>query len=117
MARPRSSAAPGLVQAAPVFAALGDETRLGIVLRLCASGPQSIVRLTEGTKVSRQAVTKHLHTLEGAGLVHGTRDGREQIWEIEPRRLADARRYLDQISHQWDEAIGRLRAFVEEEKP
>lgn len=117
MTRPRSSAVQGLAQAAPVFAALGDETRLNLVLRLCSNGPQSIVRLTEGAKVSRQAITKHLHTLAEAGLVRGTRDGREQIWEIEPRRLSDARRYLDQISEQWDEAIERLRALVEEQKP
>jgi DNA-binding transcriptional ArsR family regulator len=102
-----------LADAAPVFAALGDATRLQIVEHLCASGPQSIVRLTGGAKVSRQAVTKHLHALAGAGLVRSTRDGRERIWEIQPARLAEAHRYLDQISAQWDEAINRLRAFVE----
>jgi DNA-binding transcriptional ArsR family regulator len=106
----------GLVDAAPVFAALGDATRLQIVERLCASGPQSIVRLTDGAKVSRQAVTKHLHALAGAGLVRSTRDGRERIWEIQPARLAQAHRYLDQISAQWDQAINRLRAFVESDE-
>lgn len=99
--------------AAPVFAALGDETRLSIVARLCTKGPQSIVQLTEGGDVTRQAVTKHLHALADAGLVRSTRDGRERIWAIEPRRLADAKHYLDQISSQWDAAIERLRAFVE----
>lgn len=106
----------GLADAAPVFAALGDATRLQLVERLCASGPQSIVRLTDGAKVSRQAVTKHLHALAGAGLVRSTRDGRERIWEIQPARLAEAHRYLDQISAQWDEAINRLRAFVESDE-
>jgi DNA-binding transcriptional ArsR family regulator len=99
--------------AAPVFAALGDETRLSIVARLCTNGPQSIVQLTEGGEVTRQAVTKHLTALADAGLVRSTREGRERIWEIQPRRLEDAKRYLDLISTQWDAAIERLRAFVE----
>jgi DNA-binding transcriptional ArsR family regulator len=113
MSRRRPSTARKLSQAAPVFAALGDGTRLEIVARLCASGPQSIVRLTEGTDVSRQAITKHLHALAGAGLVRGTREGRARIWELQPKRLAEARRYLHQISDQWDRAIERLRTFVE----
>jgi DNA-binding transcriptional ArsR family regulator len=103
-----------LNQAAPVFAALGDDTRLSLVARLCTSGPQPIVRLTEGAGVSRQAITKHLHTLEAAGVVRGVREGREQVWEIQPKRIAEARRYLNLISDQWDEAIERLRGFVEE---
>jgi len=100
-------------RAAPVFAALGDPTRLELVIRLSHGGPQSIVRLTDGTTVSRQAVTKHLHALARAGLVKSTREGRERIWSIRARRLADARRYLDAISAQWDDAIERLRAHVE----
>lgn len=116
MQRTRTTRAQ-LADAAPVFAALGDPTRLHIVARLCASGPQSIVRLTDGTQVTRQAITKHLHALARAGLVRGSRDGREQIWEIQPQRLADATRYLEQISTQWDQAIARLRALVEEGDP
>jgi DNA-binding transcriptional ArsR family regulator len=99
--------------AAPVFAALGDETRLGIVARLSAEGPLSIVRLTEPGDVSRQAVTKHLHALEHAGLVRSKRDGRERIWELCPKRLAEAKGYLDQISAEWDAALERLRVMVE----
>ncbi len=109
------AAAARLAVAAPVFAALGDETRLHIVARLCEKGPLPIVRLTDGSDVSRQAVTKHLHALAEAGLVRSRRSGRERIWELETRRLAEARRYLDQISRRWDEAIDRLKAFVEEE--
>jgi DNA-binding transcriptional ArsR family regulator len=115
MSRSRASAAK-LARAAPVFAALGDGTRLNIVSRLCTGGPQPIVRLTEGAKVSRQAITKHLHALADAGLVRSTREGRAQIWELQPKRLAEARRYLGQISDQWDEAIDRLRTMVEQEK-
>lgn len=107
--------APKIVRAAPVFAALGDETRLAIVVRLSTGGPLSIVRLTEDARVTRQAVTKHLHALEDAGLVRSSRDGRERIWEIQPKRLADAKRFLDQISEQWDDAIERLRAAVEDD--
>jgi DNA-binding transcriptional ArsR family regulator len=109
-----SAAVARIVRAAPVFAALGDETRLEIVARLSAGGPQSIVRLTEQARVSRQAVTKHLVALEAAGLVRSRRDGRERVWEMQPKRLADARRYLDRISEQWDDAMARLRAAVED---
>jgi DNA-binding transcriptional ArsR family regulator len=103
-----------LTNVAPVFAALGDATRLRLVARLCAGGPQSITRLSEGSEVTRQAITKHLHALAGAGLVCGRRRGRERIWELQPERLATAHRCLDQISEKWDEAIGRLKALVEE---
>lgn len=103
-----------LTKAAPVFAALGDETRLGIVAALCTQGPQSIVRLTEGSDVTRQAITKHLELLLEAGIVKSTREGRERIWSVEPQRLGEAQRYLDLISQQWDRAIERLRALVED---
>ena len=103
----------GLRAPAPLFAALGDETRLGLVKRLSGGGPQSITRLSEGAGVTRQAVTKHLLVLSRAGLVRVHRDGRESIWELEPRRLAEAGRYLDHISAQWDDALGRLKALVE----
>ena len=99
--------------AAPLFAALGDETRLKLLVRLSTSGPESISRLSAKTPVSRQAVTKHLDVLSRAGLIRGSRRGRERIWEVEPKRLADARLYLDRISRQWDDALGRLRRFVE----
>jgi DNA-binding transcriptional ArsR family regulator len=113
---PRTHAPPRFkpATAAPVFAALGDDTRLKLVLRLCSHGPQSITHLSEGADVSRQAITKHLHTLQDVGLVHGKRAGREQIWEIQPKRLSDAQRYLELISNRWDHAIERLRLMVEE---
>ncbi len=113
--RSRSLASASLSDAAPLFAALGDPTRLRIVARLCEGGPLSIIRLTEGSRVSRQAITKHLNALSEAGIVRSERAGRERIWELQPRRLAQVRRYLDQISKQWDEALGRLRALVERE--
>lgn len=114
---PRSLSASAFAEAAPVFAALGDETRLRIVARLCRGGPASISRLTESAEVSRQAVTKHLRALEDAGLVRSDRAGRECIWELQTRRLEQVRRYLDQISQQWDGTLQRLRAFVETEDP
>jgi len=112
----RSLAGSALTGVAPVFAALGDETRLRIVARLCHGGPASISRLTESAEVSRQAVTKHLRALEEAGLVRSGRAGRERIWELQTRRLAQVRRYLDQISEQWDTTLQRLSAFVETEE-
>lgn len=99
--------------AAPVFAALGDETRLRLVSRLSAGGPASIARLTAGSSVTRQAITKHLQVLAGAGLVRSRRRGRERLWELRPHQLDEARRSLDAISRQWDEALGRLKSFVE----
>lgn len=114
MSKRLSSAARSIERSAPLFAALGDETRLRLVTRLCEGGPQSIARLTEGSDVTRQAITKHLRTMEDAGLVRATRQGRESVWELEARRLEDARQSLDAISAQWDQAIERLRAFVEE---
>lgn len=104
-----------LAAAAPVFAALGDETRLGLVTRLCAEGPLSIARLTAGRGVTRQAVTKHLHVLAQAGLARSFQLGRERIWELEPRQLLTARECLSQISARWDEALTRLQQFVERE--
>ena len=110
----RAAGAARDARAAPIFAALGDRTRLHIVERLCGGGPQSIMRLARGASVSRQAITKHLRVLEQAGLARGARAGRERIWELRTGRLAEVQRYLDQISRQWDAAIDRLRAFVED---
>ncbi len=104
---------PALRKSAPIFAALGDETRLRLVAVLCAGGAVSITQLTAGTDITRQAVTKHLHVLAEAGLVRDVKVGRERLWEFEPNRLEEARRSLDAIAQQWDEALGRLKAAVE----
>lgn len=97
-----------------MLAALGDESRLRIVTKLCRHGPQSITKLSEGAAISRQGVTKHLQVLHTVGLVRSERRGRERVWKLEPRRLGEVRRYLAQISQQWDDALARLRAAVEE---
>ena len=99
--------------AAPLFAALGDETRLQMLMRLAASGPESIAQMSAKSHVSRQAITKHLQVLEEAGFVVGERRGRERIWRIRPRRFAQVHAHLERISKQWDDALGRLKAFVE----
>ena len=103
-----------LAGAAPLFAALGDPARLQIVSRLCEHGPLPVVRLAEGAGISRQAISKHLDALAGAGLVHGERHGRERIWRLQPDRLDDARHHIDAIAARWDEGLARLRAMVEE---
>ena len=98
---------------ASVFAALGDETRLSVLGKLSSGKPQSISRLTRGTDLTRQAVTKHLRILESAGVVRSVRVGRESLFELEPQPLDDARKYLDRVSKQWDDALARLKSFVE----
>jgi DNA-binding transcriptional ArsR family regulator len=96
-----------------VFAALGDETRLSVLAKLVGGEPRSISRLTEGTKLTRQAVTKHLRVLADAGVVRSIRVGRESLFELEPQPLEAARNYLDQVSRQWDDALARLKDHVE----
>jgi len=98
---------------APVFAALGDPTRLRLVARLAQGEALSISQLTEGERVTRQAITKHLEVLADAGLVTDRKRGRERLYALEAAPLDDARRYLDQVSAQWDKAIARLRLLVE----
>lgn len=97
----------------PVFQALGDETRLSIVDKLCAESPQSISSLTEGTKVTRQAITKHLKVLEGAGIIRGVKRGRENLFVLEGGALAGPMKYMEAVSAQWDVSLARLKAFVE----
>jgi DNA-binding transcriptional ArsR family regulator len=109
----RSSAALRDREAVPVFAALADSTRLGLLRRLSNEGPLSITRLSVGTGVTRQAITRHLEALGAVGLVRNLRRGRERVFDLDLKRLELAKRYLDHISAQWDAAADRLRAFVE----
>jgi DNA-binding transcriptional ArsR family regulator len=101
------------VTAPLVFGALADQTRLALLDRLCAKGPSSISGLSHGAPVTRQAITKHLHVLANAGLVRDRRRGREHIWELEKGGVDEARHRLDQLSRRWDEALDRLKRFVE----
>jgi DNA-binding transcriptional ArsR family regulator len=114
MSRSRGATALKLTEAVPVFAALADATRLGLLGRLSVEGPVSITRLTEGTGVTRQAITRHLYALGDAGLVRNARRGRERVWDLDLKRLEKAKRFLDQVSAQWDAAADRLKAFVED---
>lgn len=98
---------------ASVFAALGDETRLSLVAKLCRGQPRSISQLTEGSKLTRQAITKHLQVLESAGVVHSVRSGRESLFEFDPEPMQEIKKYLDLVSEQWDQALSRLKSFVE----
>lgn len=98
---------------APVFAALGDPTRLALVERLASRSAQSIADLAADAAITRQAITKHLTVLEEAGLVRSVRRGRERRFELCPGPLGDARRALEEIAGQWDAALARLRSFVE----
>jgi DNA-binding transcriptional ArsR family regulator len=98
---------------AHVFAALGDETRLLLVAKLCDGQSWSISQLTSGSRLTRQAITKHLRVLQQAGVVRSIRAGRQSLFTFEPRAVEEAREYLERVSAQWDEALGRLKAFVE----
>ena len=102
-----------LAHSAALFAALGDETRLRLLSRLSRDGPMSIARLTSGLPLTRQAITKHLRVMENAGVLRSTQHGRESVWRVERKRLAEARRQLQTISAQWDQTLGRLKTFLE----
>jgi DNA-binding transcriptional ArsR family regulator len=114
MSRNRSSSIPAKRHSyALIFTALGDETRLALVARLASGQPYSISQLTKGSSLTRQAVRKHLRVLENAGMVRGVRRGRENRFQFNPRPIAGVREYLDFVSEQWDQALSRLKAFVE----
>ncbi len=116
MSRPRRSGLAGarrLRLHAPIFAALGDETRLGLVARLCDQSPSSISELAAGLPITRQATTKHLQVLESAGVVRGEMAGRARLFELNPEPLMQAKDYLHLVATQWDGALARLKAHVE----
>jgi DNA-binding transcriptional ArsR family regulator len=97
-----------------VFAALGDESRLWLVTKLCGGEPQSISQLTSGSKLTRQAITKHLRVLEKVGVVRSVRRGRKCLFEFQATSIEETRKYLDLVSAQWDQVLGRLESFVED---
>jgi len=109
------SAALQANDAVPVFTALADATRLRLLGRLSVDGPLSIARLSEGTGVTRQAITRHLDALGRVGLVRDARRGRERVFSLDAKRLDMARQYLDRVAAQWDAAAARLKAFVEQQ--
>jgi DNA-binding transcriptional ArsR family regulator len=101
---------------APVFAALGDETRLSLLAKLCEGRRFSISQLTQGSRITRQAVTKHLRALERVGVVRSVRLGRESLFEFDPEPIEEIRHYLDLVSEQWDQALSRLKSLVETDR-
>jgi len=102
-----------LASAALLFAALGDPTRLALLQRLSDQGPASISVLAETFAITRQGVTKHLHVLAEAGVIDGSRQGREQVWALNPTRLVEGLRCIEIIARGWDDALARLKAHVE----
>jgi DNA-binding transcriptional ArsR family regulator len=109
--RPRRH--PELKGAASVFAALGDETRLSLVGKLSSGPPQSISRLARGSRLTRQAITKHLRVLEGAGVARSVRVGRESLFALRSEPLKEVQSYLERVSNQWEHALARLKSYVE----
>jgi DNA-binding transcriptional ArsR family regulator len=111
---PRTRGDRRLASAAILFAALGDPTRLALLQRLSDDGPASISLLAARVRaMTRQGVTKHLQVLAAAGAIDGSRRGREHVWAINPARLAEARRYLEVIGREWEDALARLKRQVE----
>jgi DNA-binding transcriptional ArsR family regulator len=110
---PRASKTPPPPDLAPVFFALGDSTRLRLIAVLCVGGAFSIAQLTANTHITRQAVTKHLQVLADAGLVKDLKVGRERLWQFDPAQLERARRSLEIIGRQWEQALGKLKASIE----
>src|SRR5262249_16213980 len=110
----RSSLAARGRAEAPVFAALGDETRLALVAKLSAGQPCSISQLTKGSKLTRQSITKHVRVLERVGIVDSGHAGRESLFEFDPTPIEEMREYLDFVSEQWDHALVRLKSFIED---
>jgi DNA-binding transcriptional ArsR family regulator len=98
---------------APIFAALGDETRLSLLAKLGDGRPRSISQLTQGSRLTRQAITKHLRVLQNAKIVRCSRSGRETHFILDPRPIGDLRQYLDSVSAQWEEALASLKSYVE----
>jgi DNA-binding transcriptional ArsR family regulator len=109
----RSSTTAKRQAPAPVFAALGDKTRLWLVAKLCGGQPHSISQLAAGSKLTRQAITKHLRVLERAKIVHSVRTGRVNLFQFDPEPIEEIREYLALVSEQWDQALARLKSFVE----
>jgi DNA-binding transcriptional ArsR family regulator len=101
-------------RAAVIFAALGDPTRLALIEQLSHGGPASISSLANRQAMTRQGVTKHLHVLADAGLIDGSRHGREQVWTLNPQRLAEGRRHIDSIAAGWEDALNRLKLLLEQ---
>ena len=112
--RTRSRTPAKFRKAALRFAALGDDTRLSLVMKLGEGSSLSITELADGSKLTRQAITKHLHVLRRAGLVRNVRQGRENVFQIDSKSIESARDTLDRISAQWDNALMRLKAHVED---
>ena len=114
MSRRSHDSVPARLRAdASVFAALGDQTRLLLVARLADGRAYSIAQLTAGSRLTRQAITKHLRVLKRAGMVHSRRAGRERLFEFDPRPIGEMKEYLHHVSEQWDQALTRLKSFVE----
>lgn len=98
---------------ARVFAALGDETRLALVAKLSGGEPHSISQLTHASRLTRQAITKHLRVLERVEIVRSAREGRESLFELNPEPIEELKKYLDRVSELWDRKLARLKLFVE----
>jgi DNA-binding transcriptional ArsR family regulator len=112
--KPRSRTPTATPRNAPIFAALGDDTRLSLITKLSNGQPNSISQLTEGSRLTRQAITKHLRVLESVGIVRSIHKGRENLFRFNPKPIEGTKKYLDEISEQWDQALSRLKSFVED---
>lgn len=97
--------------AGPVFAALSDPTRRGVVRRL-AEGSATATELAADLPVSRQAVAKHLAALADAGLVRAERRGREVRYRLTPEPLGSAVSWIADLDTTWAARLAALRDHV-----
>jgi len=91
-----------------VFGALADPTRRQVLSSLAEQPGLTASRLAGELPMTRQAVSKHLHALSGAGLVTARREGRETRYTITPAPLADAMEWMAAVGAEWDERLQRL---------
>lgn len=96
-----------------VFSALADPTRRSLMQQVAERGTATATELAAGLPITRQAVAKHLGTLQDAGLVAAERLGRETRFSLTPDPLHDAMAWLADVGAAWDRRLERLRRHLE----
>ena len=96
-----------------LWSAVGDPTRRRMLDLLLADGGGTATTLSERLPVTRQAVAKHLATLDRVGLVHAAAFGRERRYEVDEAQLARAVAQLSSVGAAWDARLRRIKLIAE----